>query len=243
MQHLEKEAEREEKELLHGRRLAVRRVVVDPGHGGFDSGAVGPGGTKEKDIALQVAKRLRRKLEKGGGIKVHLTREDDYFLDLSERTVITNQHRADLFVSIHCNASENRGAGGTETFSCSETASDGEAERVAALENAVARDREFFKDVPGFVGVEEILFRLERKLHWEESARLARAVQHLFSARLGTRDRGTKSARFYVLRKNRMPSILAETAFISNSSEEGLLLKEAFQEQVASCLGEAVKSA
>jgi N-acetylmuramoyl-L-alanine amidase len=241
LERLQAEAEREERELLEGKRpQAVRHVVIDAGHGGFDSGAVGLKGTKEKDIALQIAKRLNSRLKKKSGVTVHLTRDDDYFLDLSERTIIANRHSADMFVSIHCNASENRSAKGTETFSCSETASDSEAERVAAFENAVLRDKEFFKEVPGFVGVEEILFRLERKLFWSQSAQLAGRVQKLFSSRLGTRDRGTKSARFYVLRKNRMRSILAETAFISNPAEEELLKKDAFQEKIATCLADGL---
>jgi N-acetylmuramoyl-L-alanine amidase len=243
LRRLEAEAEQETQELLTRQRRPTRRIVIDPGHGGFDSGAVGPNGTKEKDVALQIAKRLRSALEKKAGVTPYLTREEDYFLDLSERTVLANRYNADLFVSIHCNASENRSAGGTETFSCSETASDTEAERVAAFENAVVRDAEFFREAPGFVSVEEILFRLERKLFWEESAERARDVQKLFAARLGTRDRGTKSASFYVLRRNRMPSILAETAFISHTQEEILLTHSDFQEKVVRCLVEAVSQA
>lgn len=240
IRHLEAEAEQETQELLERRRRPATRIVIDAGHGGFDSGAVGLNGTKEKDITLQIAKRLRSALEKHSGVAPYLTREEDYFLDLSERTVLANRYNADLFVSIHCNASDNRSAGGTETFSCSEGASDAEAERVAALENAVVRDTEFFREAPGLVSVEEILFRLERKLLWEESAAHARAVQNLFAGRLGIRDRGTKSASFYVLRRNRMPSILAETAFISHTEEEKLLARSDFQERVVKCLGEAL---
>jgi N-acetylmuramoyl-L-alanine amidase len=243
MRRLEAEAEKEADQLLERRPRHMKRIVIDAGHGGFDSGAVGLNGTKEKDITLQIAKRLRSSLDKKGGVTPFLTRDEDYFLDLSERTVLANRYNADLFVSIHCNASDNRSAGGTETFSCSESASDAEAERVAAFENSVIRDAEFFREAPGLVSVEEILFRLQRKLFWEESAARARDVQKLFTARLGTRDRGTKSASFYVLRRNRMPSILAETAFISHAKEEKLLTRSDFQERVVECLVEALTPA
>jgi len=126
-----KESLRMEKHLgvSEGLDYRVNRVVIDAGHGGFDSGAVGMGGLKEKDVTLDLALRLYRLLAREGRVKPFLTRTGDYYLPLSARTVIANQYRADLFVSIHINASKNRSARGSETYSCAEKASSDEAGR------------------------------------------------------------------------------------------------------------------
>jgi len=115
----------------------LSKVVIDAGHGGFDSGAVGLNGLQEKAVTLDLALRLHQTLERQGRVRSYLTRTGDYYVPLSERTVIANQYRADLFISIHINANKNRRAHGSETYYCSAQASSKEAARVAALENAV----------------------------------------------------------------------------------------------------------
>lgn len=236
---LEKKA-RAEEEAMRGKLISdrsltyqVKRVVIDPGHGGFDSGAVGPTGLKEKDVALDIAQRVNQKISETGRIKSFLTRTGDYYIPLSDRTVIANQYQADLFVSIHINANENRKAHGCETYYCSETASSKEAARVAALENAVLKYDEPFKKKPGYINIEEILFNFERRLYWEESGKFAGTFQNRFQQALPFKSRGIHSANFFVLRRAKMPSILLETGFISNHDEEAELKKESVRDKIA----------
>lgn len=215
----------------HDLNLRLKRIVIDPGHGGHDPGAVGLQGTKEKDITLILGRRLADSLKAKAGLDVHLTRTADYYLNLSDRTATANQYRADLFISIHCNAAENRKARGSETYFCSENASDAEAARVAQYENSFADDEDHtFSE--SFVDVEYALFKLRRNLLWNDSGRLARFVQEEFARSLPVKDRGVRSANFFVLRKAAMPSMLLETAFISNPDEEKLLTKDSFQQLV-----------
>ncbi len=215
--------------------LRIHTIVIDPGHGGHDPGAVGAKGTKEKDITLAISQRLARRLEAAGFGRVVLTRTDDYYLNLSDRTAVANQYGADLFVSIHCNASENRKAQGSETFFCSEQASSQEAARVAAFENSFAEPEELARQ-ESLVDIEWVLFRLHRRLIWKDAQRIATDLQDGLRAVTQIKSRGTESAGFFVLKKARMPSVLVETAFISNPDEEQLLAKEAIQEQIASTL-------
>ena len=236
---LEKKARAEEEAMLGqlssegGLTYQVKRVVIDAGHGGFDSGAVGPTGLKEKDVTLDLAQRLKRKISEKGGIKCFLTRTGDYYIPLSDRTVIANQFQADLFVSVHINANENRKAHGCETYYCSEKASSKEAARVAAFENAVLKYDESFKKRPGYIDIEEILFNFERRLYWEESGKFAGAFQNRFEQALPFKSRGVHSANFFVLRRAKMPSILLETGFISNYDEEAKLKKGSVREEIA----------
>lgn len=236
---LEKKARAEEESMLNrltpegGLDYRVKRVVIDPGHGGFDSGAVGPTGLKEKDVTLDLAQRLKRRISEKGKIKCFLTRTGDYYIPLSDRTVIANQYQADLFVSIHINANENRKAHGCETYYCSETASSKEAARVAAFENAVLKYDEPFKKRPGYIDIEEILFNFERRLYWEESGKFAGVFQNRFQQALPFKSRGVHSANFFVLRRAKMPSILLETGFISNYDEEAELKKASIRDEIA----------
>ena len=231
---LEREAMAEEDAMLsrlEGKDSAeyqIRRVVLDPGHGGFDSGAVGPTGLKEADINLQIGKMLADSLNSQGNIKAFLTRRGDYFVPLSERTVVANQYRADLFVSIHINANENRTAKGSETYFCAEKASSEEAQRVAEFENSVIKYEEESAYQEGMIDLEDLLFKAERKLYWHQSERFAQASQEGLKKNTEVRSRGIHSANFYVLRKNRMPSILLEVAFISNPEEEAMLKRPEF---------------
>ena len=236
---LEKKARAEEESMFNrltpegGLAYRVKRVVIDPGHGGFDSGAVGPTGLKEKDVTLDLAQRLKRRISEKGKNKCFLTRTADYYIPLSDRTVIANQYQADLFVSIHINANENRKVHGCETYYCSETASSKEAARVAAFENAVLKYDEPFKKRPGYIDIEEILFNFERRLYWEESGKFAGVFQNRFQQALPFKSRGVHSANFFVLRRAKMPSILLETGFISNYDEEAELKKTSIRDEIA----------
>jgi len=211
----------------------VKRVVLDPGHGGFDSGAVGYSGLKEKDVTLDIAKMLHKRLVYHGKIQSFLTRTDDYYVPLTDRTATANQYRADLFISLHSNASKNRNASGSETYFCSETASNKEAARVASFENAVLKYDEPYKKRKGYIDIEEVLFRLEQKLNWGESGKFAHKFQGRFKQGLPLKSRGVNSANFFVLRRTKMPSILLEIGFISNQRDEARLGKKSFREKVA----------
>ncbi|MBN1830313.1 MAG: N-acetylmuramoyl-L-alanine amidase, partial [Deltaproteobacteria bacterium] len=214
----------------------VRRIVIDPGHGGFDSGAVGQGGLKEKDVTLELARLLAHKIEAGGRTKAFLTRTADYYVSLGDRATTANQYQADLFVSIHINANANREARGSETFYCSESASNKEAERVAAYENAVLKYDEAVKKKEGYIDIEDILFRFEQKLYWQESSIFGKRFQEKMKEKLPLKSRGVNSANFFVLRTARMPAILLEIGFISNNQEERLLSQQSFREEVVGAI-------
>lgn len=236
---LEIAAQEEERHRLQyvgtdeGLSYQIKRVVIDAGHGGFDSGAVGYHGLKEKDITLDLAIMLYQRIAYHGQIKAFLTRTADYYVPLSDRTAIANQFRADLFISIHANASKNRSASGSETYYCSEKASNKEAARVASFENAVLKYDEPFKKREGYIDIEEILFRFEQKLNWNESGKVASKFQKRFCEKLPLPNRGINSANFFVLRRAKMPSILLEIGYISNSNDEAKLGQRAFREKVA----------
>jgi N-acetylmuramoyl-L-alanine amidase len=207
----------------------VRRIVVDPGHGGHDPGAVGPGGLKEKDVVLDIGKKLARKIREELGIDVVMTRSADIFIPLEERTAIANKVNADLFVSIHANASLNKSAAGIETYYLNLAKTD-KAARVAARENNTSLEK---------VGLlQAILFDLMANYKINDSARLADDVQKSLCDRVakryaGTRNLGVKQGPFYVLVGATMPSILVETAFISNEHEAGLLENKEYQDTAA----------
>ena len=207
----------------------VRKIVIDAGHGGADPGAIGRGGLREKDVTLKISRMLKESLRRKTGAKVIMTRETDVFIPLEERTAIANKHDADLFVSIHINASPRRAASGLETYILN-VSYDEEARRVAARENATTRKA---------VGdLEFILADLLKSAKMNDSARLASTVHdRLITALKGSfsniRSNGVKGAPFYVLVGTRMPSILVEVSFISNSAEERRLKDERYLRAVA----------
>ncbi len=209
--------------------LGVRRIVIDPGHGGKDYGA--PGyykGIHEKDITLQVAKRLAKKVEQRLNCEVILTRSTDKYLTLEERTAIANTQNADLFVSIHTNAARNRRAYGIETFFLN-LATDDEAVLVAARENATS--------AKNISDLESILTGLMQNAKINESTRLAGFVQESLYSRMkanysNIKSKGVKQAPFYVLLGAQMPAILVETSFISNARECKRLMSVNYQDQL-----------
>ena len=219
-------------------------IVLDPGHGGHDPGAVGHKGLYEKDVVLDIALKLKKILSKKKNNKVFLTREKDVFIPLVERTAFANSKHADLFVSIHANANPDRKARGIETYLLNWTDEE-EAIRVAARENQIS-----IKSMKAHMNkykneVDMILADLERGYKREESLKLANYVQKLVITTLDERysniqDRGVKSALFFVLFGAKMSSVLVETSFISNPIEERLLKKNNYREHIAEALAKGI---
>jgi N-acetylmuramoyl-L-alanine amidase len=211
----------------------LRTVVIDPGHGGEETGAKGPAGTLEKDIALQIARRVKALLVNNLGLQVFMTRERDEYVDLDTRTAVANNYKADVFISIHANASRARSAAGTEVYFLSYQASDEESRRLAQSEGALP------EAVPGTTGAPDlalILWDMAQAEHLEESSALASRIQEELAAARGAEGRGVKQAPFRVLVGAAMPATLVEVAFISNPEEEKLLLSDAFQAKVANAI-------
>ena len=215
----------------------VRTVVIDPGHGGENPGARGAGGSVEKDIALQIARRLRAELVNARGLQVFLTRDKDIDVDLDDRTAIANNYKADLFVSIHANASRARGAKGSEVYFLSYQASDDESRRTAQLEGAA----EPLPESAVGTDLALILWDMAQAEHLEESSALASRMQEELAVVTGSEGRGVKQAPFRVLVGAAMPAVLVEVAFISNPDEEKLLVSEAYQAKVAASLARGIE--
>ena len=221
------------------KRPIVRTIVIDPGHGGKDPGAIGPRGTKEKDVVLKIAHKLAKELHKNLKVRVILTRYHDIFLPLAERTAIANQQKADLFISIHCNASLKSHTEGFEIYFLSEEASDEEAQAVANMENAVMALEE--KKEQGNE-LSSILWSLAMNEFMNESSELCSLVCSEVDRNLGTvESRGVKQAGFTVLRGAKMPAILVEAAFISNRSGEKRLKDGKFQNSLVESICAGVK--
>jgi N-acetylmuramoyl-L-alanine amidase len=222
----------------------VNVIVIDPGHGGSDKGAVGPSGLLEKDVTLAVAFQLRDLILsdphlKESGVKVVLTREDDRDVSLEERATIANGVAGDLLISIHTNSFTYSGVYGPETYFLSLKASDEHARKVAEVENSSFGNN-------GGSPVEDedlkqILFDVKHKSHIEESMSLAKEIQGEFNNNLKLRDRGVKQAPFRVLKSVAMPAVLVEVDFISNPAREKLLQDENYQSLIARSLLGAVK--
>lgn len=217
--------------LIRAMSLKVGRIMLDPGHGGHDTGTIGPSGFMEKDLALDVARRLGRLLEERLGAEVVFTREDDTFVPLENRTALANEKQADLFLSIHANYSRNRRIRGVETFFLNFT-SDPEALELAARENAVSQ-----KSVHE---LQDLVRKITNNEKLEESRELAREIQeHLHNGlrtRSRIRNRGVKQAPFVVLVGANMPSVLTEVAFLSNPEDEKLLKSPKGRQTVAEAL-------
>jgi N-acetylmuramoyl-L-alanine amidase len=223
---------------------ARRRIVIDAGHGGHDPGAVGPNKTHEKDVVLDIALKVKKILLKDPLNEVFLTREKDIFLPLEERTAFANRKNADLFVSIHANASVNRNAKGIETYLLNWT-DDEEANRVAARENRISirKMREMNRQ---FDVVKVITDDLMRQSKRDESVKLANYIQRSMVFNLDDShkvlDHGVKQALFYVLFGAKMPSVLAEVSFISNPEEEHLLSRDSYRMELAKAIAEGVNA-
>lgn len=212
----------------------LRTVVIDPGHGGSETGAIGSvTGLTEKDLALDIARRLRDMILERLGIDVRLTRPDDRDMTLEERTALANNLRADVFLSIHANAYRGRGVRGAETFFLSATATDDAARRVAALENDAAGVQDASQ---GDSDLEMLLWDMAQTLHLRESSFLAEIIQGRLNSLAGTGDRGIKQAPFRVLKGATMPAVLVEVGFLSNPEEEQRLADPGYQQRIAEAL-------
>ncbi|MDY6916073.1 MAG: N-acetylmuramoyl-L-alanine amidase [Candidatus Cloacimonadota bacterium] len=220
---------------------SIKRIVIDPGHGGKDPGAIGYSKTFEKDIVLQIAKKLEKIIKKNLDVEVLLTRDHDEFISLQKRTQYANDNQADLFISIHCNAHRNSKVSGVEVFYLS-TAKTDEARAVEALENAVVYKYEGGqKAVEHYDDLSFILADMAQSEHLEESYNLAMKLQANLIKTSNCRNRGVKQANFYVLRGAFMPSVLLELGFMTNKQEEEKLKKSSYQEQLAWAIYEGIK--
>jgi N-acetylmuramoyl-L-alanine amidase len=221
-----------DRSLIRALGLKIGRIVIDPGHGGHDTGTIGPNGLEEKDLVLDVGRRLGKLLQSRLGADVVYTRKDDTFIPLETRTSIANQEQADLFVSIHANSSRDPDARGVETYYLNFTSS-AEALDVAARENA-ASDKSVYE-------LQDLVKKIALKEKIEESREFASNVQRALHSGLaaknpGIRDRGVKKAPFIVLIGANMPSILAEISFVSNPGDERRLQTSDYRQRIAESL-------
>lgn len=219
-----------------GERLTV---VLDPGHGGHDTGAVGPTGLMEKDVVLDLALRLRRLLTRRLGMRVIMTRSDDVFVPLQERTAIANRARADFFLSLHLNGATTRGAGGFETFYFTREPSDNDARMSAQRENLIIEPNGAAgKDLEPLLKTTLADLAVTRDMR--ESSELAELVLASLGKLLKMESRGVKSGPFYVLATAAMPAVLVEGAFITNPQEERRLQQEAYRQRLVEALYEGI---
>lgn len=225
----------------------IRRVAIDPGHGGTDSGAIGPTGLKEKDITLDIAHRVGPILSREMKIETLLTRDTDAYVALDLRTARANAFHADLFLSIHCNASESGTARGVQTFFLDASRErDTTADRIAARENALAKGKHD-ADPAGDAELSAILTNLDvgqmaaRSRHFADLVHRS-ALASLAARYADTKDQGVKSAGFYVLVGADMPAVLFETSFISNSDDEGRLATADYRQKMADAIANAIKA-
>jgi N-acetylmuramoyl-L-alanine amidase len=205
----------------------ISRIIIDPGHGGKDPGATGPAGEKEKVITLAVSKELAARLHEDG-FEIFLTRKDDTFIPLEERTAFANKKKADLFISVHVNANEKVSLRGVETYFLNLT-TDASALKVADRENAIASK--------SMSDLQFIIKDLTLNARINESSRFASSIQKSIISSLSkaghiNKDHGVKQAPFYVLMGAQMPSILIETGFITNANESKLLQKKSYQNSI-----------
>ncbi len=206
-----------------------RRIVIDAGHGGKDGGATGRRGTLEKDIALAAAKELAKLLKEEGVFEVMLTRSDDVFVPLADRSRLADEFKADLFLSLHCNASTNGREDGYEVYFLSETASDPAAQRMAEIENAVL---ELEGKSPQDEEAAAILTAMTKTENINASSELAALISRALQRRVDLVNRGVKQAAFYVLRGTHAPAVLFEMAFISNRKDEAKLESKKYRRKI-----------
>ena len=231
-----KKKEKPPKEVKPKKQYFINKIVIDPGHGGKDPGAVGPTGLTEKEIVLKISMELKKILTKNG-FTVLMTRDEDSFVRLRQRSRLANNSGADLFVSIHCNATGwRKQAGGFETFFLS-TAKTSWARAVEAKENSVI---EFETPSEKESILEYILWDLAQIEYLRESSDLAEFIQESMTDNITIEDRGVKQANFHVMREIYMPSVLVEAAFISNEKEEQLLKKQSFRKKIARGIADGI---
>lgn len=222
----------------------IRTIVIDAGHGGKDPGALGKT-IQEKHITLSVAKKLGTLIQEGlPGVRVIYTRSKDEFIELHQRTSIANKNKADLFVSIHCNANKNKALRGAETYVMGLHRSEANLE-AAKLENAaILMEANYSEVYEGFDPNSDesyITFSLFQNTNLEMSMQLAAEIQKEMQERVGLNDRGVRQAGFLVLYRTTMPSVLVEIGYLSNAEEEKFLVTEKGQDYIASAIYRAIR--
>lgn len=218
----------------------IDKIIIDPGHGGKDPGAIGPSGVKEKDVVLAIAKKLRDLLKKKLDATVVMTRDSDVFVPLTERTKFANREQGKLFLSIHANANRNRHVNGLTTYFLGQARSE-EALEIAQLENSVIKYETDKGAYSRLTDESFILASMAQNDYNKESQDFAAMVQDEVSDLMDMKDRGVKQAGFYVLVGASMPNILIETAFISNRNEERMLNSSRQQSKIAEAIFRSVK--
>ncbi len=213
----------------------IKVIVIDPGHGGLESGAKGKFGTLEKDITLALSLKLKALIERNLAYHVELTRDKDVDVSLADRAAMANNQKAELFISLHANSSLRRNAQGSETFFLSLSATDEEARRLAYLENTSAQLEKPIEEKDQDQ-IMMILWDMAQSAYLKQSQRFAEIIQEELNALLGTANRGIKQARFKVLEGVACPAVLVEVAFISNPEEERELVKDEFQSSVVQAI-------
>ncbi len=209
----------------------LRTIVIDPGHGGLETGAEGRYGTKEKIITLEIALKLKAIIERNLPYRVQLTREEDVDVSLERRAAIANNYKAFVFISIHANGSYRKTAQGSETFFLSLNATDEETRRLAYMENNSTELESIQSD--NVDDIKLILWDMAQSSYIRQSSRLAEKIQNKLNTLSGTLNRGVKQAPFKVLTGVACPAVLVETAFISNPREEKNLITDEFQNSIA----------
>ncbi len=232
----DEEAGESETEISH---KTIWFVMIDPGHGGDDPGAISSDKAFEKEIVLDISIKLRDILAKDTLFEVNLTRDDDTFIPLRERTLMANKQRADLFVSIHCNAARNKAARGTQVFFLAPARSD-HARATAALENA-----SIFLEEPSesdtLDDLDFIMADIIQNEFLRESSRLAVLIEEAIAEKTGLPARGPAGANFYVLNGSFMPAVLVESAFMSNPDDAALLKLDSFRNKVAQGIADGLR--
>ena len=213
----------------------IQTMVIDPGHGGMETGAKGKFGNLEKDITLAISLKLKALVERNMGFEVVLTRDKDVDVSVENRSAIANNRKAGLFISIHANGAVQKKAAGSETFFLSLNATDEETRRLAYLENNSSALQSRI-DPSSDDDLMMILWDMAQTAYIKQSSQLAELVQEELDALLGTKNRGIKQAPFKILAGVACPAILVEAAFISNPEEEQKLASEDFQVKVAEAI-------
>jgi N-acetylmuramoyl-L-alanine amidase len=209
--------------------LGIRTIVIDPGHGGLDPGCIGKKGVQEKDVVLDISLKLKNLLSTHKDLQVILTRESDIYVALEDRPVIANQKKADLFVSIHANASFNRKRSGVETFFLN-FSPDASVNEIAARENATS--------TKNISEMKSIIMKIVQNSKLLESKDVAEKINRdllksLLVKHPGVKDLGVKGGPFWVLIGSDMPSVLVEVSHLSNPAEEALLITQAYEDLIA----------
>jgi N-acetylmuramoyl-L-alanine amidase len=219
------------------KKTLIERICIDPGHGGSDLGAIGKSNLFEKDITLNVSKKLKRIIESKIGLRVIMTRTNDSEVSLDSRAALANNQKANIFISIHVNGSFRKAASGPETFYVSLKATDQEAFQLAQKEN------KSFEEIEKIAEDDElklILWNMAQTEYIKESSKLADYIQGELNVLLHTTNRGVKQAPFTVLMRAAMPAVLVEIAFLSNPGEEKKLKNDAFLDKVARAIYDGI---